>query len=155
MRLHFRLVLQLNELKVRHHMDHIDTCSLCLEECESLEHALSDCKWTKQVWMAFNIHNNSLFFQKEIINWLHVNICGSKHAFDTTWSIVFGVILDRVWWRRNEFVFRNKWTSSEGVVGSVLALTEDIIRSKECHKILSHDDYHDYSVNSGGRKPIC
>lgn len=100
-------------------------------------------------------HNNSLFFQKEIINWLHVNICGSKHAFDTTWSIVFGVILDRVWWRRNEFVFRNKWTSSEGVVGSVLALTKDIIRSKECHKILSHDDYHDYSVNSGGRKPIC
>ena len=57
------------------------------------------------------------------------------------------MILVRVWWRRNEFIFQNKWTSSEGVVGSVLALIKDIIRSMDFHKILSPDVYHDNSVN--------
>lgn len=65
---------QMSLICVHRHMARIDTCPLCNEETESLEHALKDCKWTKHVWMTFNIHNNSLFFQSEIINWLHVNI---------------------------------------------------------------------------------
>ena len=60
---------------------------------------------------------------------------------------MFGVILDQVWWRRNEFIFCNKWTSAEGVVGSVMVLIKDIIRSKKSHNILSFDAPHNNSDN--------
>lgn len=55
---------------------------------------------------------------------------------DVRWNIVFGATLDRIWWRRNDFVFRNKWTNEVGVLLSVKALVMDINQRKRIGCIL-------------------
>jgi hypothetical protein len=41
------------------------------------------------------------------VDWLHTNLNYVESALNNEWCI-FGVVLDLLWWRRNEFVFNNR-----------------------------------------------
>lgn len=54
--------------------------------------------------------------------------------------LFFDVVLDKIWWRRNEMVFQQKWVSTKGIAVNVWALLHDIQRSKEVQFFLLSDD---------------
>lgn len=56
---------------------------------------------------------------------------------------MFGTIVDRIWPRRNEFIFNNKWTNTLSLVLSVWSGVRDISQSKLTHMVLAPNDDND------------
>lgn len=49
---------------------------------------------------------------------------------NTKWSIAFGVILDCIWWRRNEIIFQDTSHNIDEILFKVWALLRDIKSSQ-------------------------
>lgn len=66
------------------------------------------------------------------------------------WNTVFGVILDRLWWRRNEWVFRNKLRDTNAVVMNVKSFLCDWNNNKKLQQNLT-PDYINVSIEEAER----
>jgi len=67
---------------------------------------------------------------------------------------MFGTIVDRIWLRRNEVIFRNKWTNTLGLVLSVWSDVCDISRRKLTYMILApNNDNGNYDASRSWKKP--
>ena len=67
-------------------------------------------------------------------------------------EIVFGAILDRIWWRRNEFILCQNWMTSSSVVANIWALLKDIKLGKETQNKLQVGEKSTYdTTGDGGR----
>ncbi|RZC18939.1 hypothetical protein D0Y65_005958 [Glycine soja] len=70
-------------------------------------------------------------------------------------SIMFGTIDDRIWSRRNEFIFSNKWTNTLDLVLTIWSDVCDISRSKLTHMILaSNNDNDNHNAFGRWKKPL-
>lgn len=47
------------------------------------------------------------------------------------WNTVFGVMIDKIWWRRNNVIFNNKTWSNDELLSRVKRMTEAIRVSRE------------------------
>ena len=84
-----------------------------------------------------------------------MNVCSSRSGREMKLSIMFGTIDDRIWSKRNEFIFSNKWTNTLDLVLTIWSGVRDISRSKLTHMILAPNNDND-NHNAFGRwkKPL-
>ena len=90
-----------------------------------------------------------VFFNHDMPNWLTMNVCSTRTKREVKWSPMFEIIVDRIWSRRNEFIFSNKWANTLGLVLSVWSGVCDISRRKLTHMILAPNDDNDNHDASG------
>ena len=96
-----------------------------------------------------------VFFNHDMPNWLTMNVCSTRTKREVKWSPMFEIIVDRIWSRRNEFIFSNKWTNTLGMVLSVWSGVRDISRSKLSHMILTpNDDNDNHNAYGMWKKPL-
>lgn len=48
------------------------------------------------------------FTNLDLNQWLLENLTKPNRVRGLDWQIVFGVVFDRLWWNRNEFIFKHK-----------------------------------------------
>ena len=81
------------------------------------------------------------FFHIDFCTWLLDNLRGTTNVRTPNWSQMFGIALDRIWWRMNEFIFGQKWIMSSVMVNNINALIHDLQRAKEGEfMLLQFDD---------------
>lgn len=82
---------------------------LCHDKQETTLHCLRDCSWVCQVRSNLWYGNMPavFFFQDNLCQWLELNLRGGYLGRADNWSVLFGVALDRIWWRRNSFAFKH------------------------------------------------
>ena len=85
------------------------SCPLCLEQPESISHALRDCRLVKPVWQQLGFHScNANFFSLDLNLWLTSN-CKSSHLVKgIPWHPLFSFAIWSLWKQRNQVVFNNK-----------------------------------------------
>jgi hypothetical protein len=70
---------------------------------------------------------DSEFFSEQ--NWLCDNLKSVSREMHESLSLKFGVILDILWWRRNELIFSNKFIDSFKIKDKALATARGIMES--------------------------
>jgi hypothetical protein len=88
-------------------MTNSDVCPLCEIDVEDVFHVFRDCNVVKKLWQMFipRIQIN-LFDDMEWLDWLTINLMNSRLVNGNHWHFIFGPVLDKLWWRRNEVVFK-------------------------------------------------
>lgn len=77
----------------------------CRSSPETIAHVFRDCPVAIVVWMEVrHIYTMDQFFNSNFCVWLQENV-GRDGTDD--WSTLFGVVLDVLWWARNDLVFNN------------------------------------------------
>jgi len=77
---------------------------LCNLGSESFLYIFRDCIKVKDMWLS---NHASFFSDSDWLEWLYINLISVEHVVKYQWRLIFGVMLDLVWWRRNGFVFNN------------------------------------------------
>jgi hypothetical protein len=70
---------------------------------------------------------DSEFFSEQ--NWLCDNLKSVSREMHESLSLKFGVILDILWWRRNELIFSNEFVDSFKIKDKALATARGIMES--------------------------
>jgi hypothetical protein len=93
--------------RFRRRMTTSKVCSRCNLHDESLLHVFRDCRSTISIWQNVNVQDRRSFFQEsDWHQWLLTNLSGVIGSKDkVSWTLKFGIILDKIWFARNSFIF--------------------------------------------------
>ena len=86
------------------------------------------------------------------LNWLSLNLQYSKLVEGMVWSSVFGVVLDHLWWRRNEYTFQQKWITNASHIVNIKALVHNFYNSKIVQLSLKMDGVSDMYCASTNKR---
>lgn len=121
-----------NECRKRRGLAASDNCLFCPNLVESLFHVFRDCYHTKEAWQNLLGAGVSNFFHiQHWQEWLYANLSSSETVQGISWSMWFGVMLDMIWWRRNESIFNQRVCSPMELVHCVRRMVEAIYTSLE------------------------
>lgn len=101
------VVFWLQMLRVHRQMVQVDICPLCNSEPETVIHSVRVCIWAKNIWTMASVNDQYVFFQHDLVSLMMMNLKSQKLAEEVWWIIWFAATLDRIWWRRNSFVFNH------------------------------------------------
>ncbi|KAL5166353.1 hypothetical protein HKD37_18G051328 [Glycine soja] len=65
---------------------------------------------------------------------------------------VFGVVLDHLWWRRNEYTFQQKWITNASLIVNIKALVHNFYNSKIVQLSLKMDGVSDMYCASTNKR---
>lgn len=110
-------ILPINSLRNTRCMTTNDKCPTCLSYMESLLHALRDCQAIQVIWQSIlnNVYPPN-FWNMNIHGWLRDNLSRKSMVRYDNWSQRFVVIINTIWYCRNERVFNNNILSPVDVV---------------------------------------
>lgn len=111
-----------NEWLQRRGLTDDDSCPICSNGEESLTHLFRDYHKAKEVWHA--VANNLLplqFFTGTFLDWIELNLHFDATYNGFNWAFLFGVVVQCIWWRRNEKVFRQTTIETGQMVRKILA----------------------------------
>jgi len=81
--------------------------SLCHNNIESHLHTIQDCLMVKELWRLIKLQFVSRFFEvSDWREWLMINIMDTFLCNDIPLCVMFGVVLENIWWRWNQVVFQ-------------------------------------------------
>ncbi|MCH99246.1 ribonuclease H, partial [Trifolium medium] len=91
---------------------------------------MRDCASVKELWLSLGVGIGSDFFNEQNwLQWLCKNLISVAVVMNGNWSLNFGVILDILWWRRNELIFNNNFNDSAKLNDKVTAAVSAIVKS--------------------------
>lgn len=112
-RMHFLLckeargILMINEVWYRRGLTNSDLCPICHQHPETSLHLFRDCGISKVVWL--NLMNDiplTFFEEDNFERWLLLNLKAKGSLELGKWNLIFATTLVRLWWARNELVFK-------------------------------------------------
>ena len=89
-------------------------CDRCGFVREDTLHVLRDCPYSMAIWNRLLVNvTHKRFFLDGFKDWLVSNLhTASSHGDTQLWSLTFGVVIWRLWFWRNKFMFNHdKWES--------------------------------------------
>ncbi|KAK7287236.1 hypothetical protein RIF29_00390 [Crotalaria pallida] len=129
--------LMTNSNRRRRNITNDDTCMICnTGEVEDLLHALRDYVYAKRIWQAVvpSFHQQR-FFSCSIYEWLEKNLKGAYQSSKIiSWEIMFGVICESVWHRRNKKIFEDFFIDLDGLRQLVWRKYKDFTRAFNDHR---------------------
>lgn len=102
-----RGILMTNQIRHRRGLTNSDLCPVCQQFSENPLHLFRDCGTSRSVWWSLYNDIPSIFFEEEnFARWLLFNLKAKSRLEFGKWSVIFATTLDRIWWARNEMVFK-------------------------------------------------
>lgn len=118
-----------------------ELCPICHQSAETPLHLLRDCEIAQAIWRDLSADVFPEFFQQgNFEEWLLQNLKTHRWGEVGRWDMVFALTLDRLWWARNELVFKQTIPSSVRTVARVKKLVSDIQCSNRILNILDGTD---------------
>lgn len=102
-----RGILMINEVRYRRGLTNSDLCPICHQHPETSLHLFRDCGISKVVWL--NLMNDiplTFFEEDNFERWLLLNLKAKGSLELGKWNLIFATTLVRLWWARNELVFK-------------------------------------------------
>jgi hypothetical protein len=118
--------LMTNMERFRRRMTTSKVCSRCNLHDESLLHVFRDCRSSISIWQNVNVQNRRSFFQeRDWHQWLLTNLSGVIGSKDkVSWTLKFGIILDKIWFARNSFIFSHKELNTFTILAQVASMMQ-------------------------------
>lgn len=111
-------VLMTNVQRHRRGMTLDATCPLCGALEKTTLHSLRDCPEQRSMWDYFLPSSRARAFfasDSDREDWIQQNICAHDDQ-SLEWSRLFGIVMEQLWQRRNEKVFKNILCSLNEVI---------------------------------------
>ncbi|KAH9667991.1 reverse transcriptase domain-containing protein [Citrus sinensis] len=115
----------------RRHINVPEGCDRCGGAVEDILHALRDCCCINQVWRKLvPMATHNAFFNSNLREWIAGNLQNKwKIASSLPWDCIFGVVVWRLWFWRNHFLFAGK------LVDGVTVYMDAMARANEIYKV--------------------
>uniref|UniRef100_A0A6N2MJB1 Reverse transcriptase zinc-binding domain-containing protein n=1 Tax=Salix viminalis TaxID=40686 RepID=A0A6N2MJB1_SALVM len=96
-----------NDMRWRRRLTDNRCCTQCINEVETVIHALRDCPKARKIWEVFvKEEERDLFFSQSWYTWMISNLAFRKRvASSMNWPLEFGIILWYIWKERCNNVF--------------------------------------------------
>lgn len=102
-----RGILMTNQVRLRRRFSDSDLCSICNQSPESALHLFRDCGEARAVWRNLKVDIPMPFFDEDNFErWLLFNLKANNRLDFGKWNLIFACTLDRLWWARNELIFK-------------------------------------------------
>ncbi|KAF7834596.1 ribonuclease H [Senna tora] len=100
-----------------------DSCPLCTSEIETSLHALRDCGKVKEIWKNLLPRDKwQEFFTANLNEW--INDC---------WNSRFPIACWLIWKRRANWVFKNQWQDTDGIIRMVSIYMDGLEEAEVSH----------------------
>ncbi|KAH9666802.1 putative ribonuclease H protein [Citrus sinensis] len=115
----------------RRHINAPEGCDRCGGAVEDILHALRDYCCINQVWRKLvPMATHNAFFNSNLREWITGNLQNKwKIASSLPWDCIFGVVVWRLWFWRNHFLFAGK------LVDGVTVYMDAMARANEIYKV--------------------
>ena len=100
----------------------------------------------------FSDNGQPIFCETELLNWLSLNLQYFNWWKEWFGVVFFGVVLDRLWQRRNEYTFQQKWITNASLIASIDALVHDFHNNKTVQLSLNVDGVSNMYSDSAKNK---
>lgn len=130
-------VLMTNETRFKRNMSSSALCPFCSHHEETHLHILRDCGQVRDAWYRLLGSNASNFFNQQVWqDWLYVNLINEELVHGVKWNLIFGIMIDKLWGKRNDFIFNGiTWSISELLLRSRL-MVDAVCKSMETYNCL-------------------
>lgn len=119
-----------NQVRCRRGFTEVDLCPICSNNSETFLHLFRDCGVARMVWV--NLKNDipvQFFEENNFQSWLVINLKSNNRLDLGKWSLIFATTLDRLWWARNELVFKQIVPTAISTTARVRHLVDEVQNS--------------------------
>lgn len=125
-----RGILMTNQIRFRRGFSESDRCPICHQNTESTLHLFRDCGVAKVVWLNLKLDIPTPFFEETSFErWMLFNLRSVSSVDFGKWNLIFAITLDRLWWARNELVFKQITPSSACTTTRIKHLVDEVQNS--------------------------
>ncbi|KAL9411534.1 hypothetical protein AB3S75_045186 [Citrus x aurantiifolia] len=105
-------------------------CDRCGAGREDTLHVLRDCPYSMAIWKRLLVNGtHQSFFLDGLTDWLVTNLhTASSHGDTQGWSLTFGVVIWRLWFWRNKFMFNHEKWECDNIMLDIYSRVAEIQR---------------------------
>ena len=116
-----------NDMRWRRRLTDNRCCYHCVNEVETLMHAVRDCPSARRIWEVFvRVEEKDLFFSQNWYTWLISNLSSRNRGMrNEEWNLIFGVTIWYIWKERCSRTFEGDRGNWFGTVLTIRRMVED------------------------------
>jgi len=109
-------------------------------------HLFKDCGDSKMIWKFLICEERGIdfYFVNDWKSWLKLNLSNSRFFHVAPWSLVFGIILNFIYWRRNNIIFQGETWTTIDTIDYACRLVEEYTMNSPLYEPLAHSKILSY-----------